>query len=255
MPAASRALLELARERRPDLVVISGDLTQRAKPREFRQAREFAARLERPWIAVPGNHDVPMYRFWERLLIPYGAYRAHFHAELEPVWQDDALFVVGVNSAHGLTIDEGRVRRSRLRRLARQLDGAPPGATRVVVIHHLLIPPPLPGKQQVLRNAGATVEVLAEAGVDLVLSGHHHRSFFGYGQDLYPVGGRPLPLVYAGTGSSSRGRGVEAGVCACNWVEIHGAEIRLSVLRWRPGAEAFAESERYVLPADRWVDR
>ena len=235
-------------------MVISGDLTQRAKPREFRQARDFVERLEIPWIAVPGNHDVPMYRFWERLAVPYGAYRRHFDDGLEPTWGSDRLHVVGVNSAHGLTIDEGRVRRSRLRRLARQLAEAPPGAKRIVVIHHLLIPPPLPGKQQVLRNARATVEVLVEADVDLVLSGHHHRSFFGYAQDLHPVGGRPLPLVYAGTGSSSRGRGSEAGICACNWIELSTRGIGLSVLRWRPGATAFSAIRRHDLPADRWQE-
>lgn len=233
--------------------MISGDLTQRAKPREFRQAVDFVTALDRPWFAVPGNHDVPMYRFWERLLTPYGAYRRHFAAELEPVWHKDGLFVVGVNSAHGLTIDEGRVRRSRLRRLARQLEEAPPEAWKIVVIHHLLIPPPAPGKQKVLANARATAELLVEAGVDLVLSGHHHRSFFGYPQTYHGIGGRPLPLVHAGTGSSGRGRAVEAGICACNWIELEGAEIRLSVLRWEPGAAGFSEASRYTLPGDQWT--
>jgi DNA repair exonuclease SbcCD nuclease subunit len=83
----SQGVLELIDRNRPDLVVISGDLTQRARPEQFRQAREFVDRIPVPSLAVPGNHDVPLYRVWERIFSPYGCYRKHFSPDLEPVWR------------------------------------------------------------------------------------------------------------------------------------------------------------------------
>ena len=112
-PEVAAGVLDLIERRRPDLVAVSGDLTQRAKPYQFVEAREFVDRIPVPTIAVPGNHDVPMYRFWERLLAPYGAYRKHFAQELEPVVRDDEMLVVGVNTAHNWTIKDGRITRSR----------------------------------------------------------------------------------------------------------------------------------------------
>jgi predicted MPP superfamily phosphohydrolase len=88
-------VLALAAERRPHLVVVSGDLTQRARPEQFRAERAFVDSLPAPAIVVPGNHDVPLYRFWERIFDPFGAYRRHFAAELEPIFADEELLVVG----------------------------------------------------------------------------------------------------------------------------------------------------------------
>ena len=97
---------------RPDLVVVSGDLTQRAKPEQFRQARAFVDRIEAlgvPTLTVPGNHDVPLYRVWERIFNPFGCYRKYFSPELEPVYRDDELLVVGINTAFGWTLKDGRI--------------------------------------------------------------------------------------------------------------------------------------------------
>ena len=111
LPAVSAGVLELAAARRPDLVVISGDLTLRAKPHQFREARAFADELARiaPVLAVPGNHDVPLYRVWERLLQPFGAWRRHFAGELEPVFRDSELLVAGVNTAQAFALKGGRI--------------------------------------------------------------------------------------------------------------------------------------------------
>jgi predicted phosphodiesterase len=109
LPRVSDGVVELVEERRPDVVVLSGDLTQRAKPEQFRQARRFVDRMPVPTLVVPGNHDVPLYRFWERIFDPLGSYRRHFSEELEPILRDERMILVGINTAHGWTLKEGRI--------------------------------------------------------------------------------------------------------------------------------------------------
>src|SRR5438309_7042065 len=83
-PALIEPLLASLDAIRPDVVVVSGDLTQRARAAEFEQARAFLERVRFPRIVVPGNHDVPLYRVWERFLSPLGRYQRIIQSDLEP---------------------------------------------------------------------------------------------------------------------------------------------------------------------------
>ena len=219
-------------ELRPDLVVVSGDLTQRAKPLQFQEARALVERIVVPTLVVPGNHDVPLYRVWERLFSPYGAYRSHFSTETEPIYRDDQMLVVGVNSAHGLTFTQGRIRKSRLERLERQFAEEPQGVLKVAVIHHLLVPPPGFGHQDILTNAGRTVEVLTRCGVELVLSGHYHQAFVASSEEFYPAGRPDLWVLASGTSSSSRGRAAERGKNSCFSIDVEPGKIVVTHWRW-----------------------
>lgn len=247
-PEVSEALLEWVTQRQPDLVVIAGDLTQRAKPREFQQAREWVDRLTCPSVAVPGNHDVPMYRFWERLFSPYGAYRRYFSAELEPEFEDDELFVVCINSAYNWTIKDGRVGGARLRRAAARLAAAPEGKTRVAVVHHELIPAPRFGSQKVLTNAESLVKILAAAGVELVLSGHLHQAYCALAETYYPSLGQQMVVAHSGTATSSRGRGCERGRNTAYWIEMSLGFTKLTKLEWDAEGATFAPSEVHEFP-------
>ncbi|MEJ2086664.1 MAG: metallophosphoesterase family protein, partial [Acidobacteriota bacterium] len=193
----SEGVLKFAADRNPDLVVVSGDLTQRAKPDQFRQAKRFVDRIDAPTLVVPGNHDVPLYRFWERFGRPFGAYRHHFAGELEPTFRDSELLVIGVNTAHGLTFKDGRISRRRLGEIAVALAEAPSHLFKVVVAHHHLIPPPWFGNQRVLRGARAAMDLFTRHGVDLVLSGHLHQSFIGSSEEFYPKGRPPVVILHS----------------------------------------------------------
>lgn len=250
-PEMAGAVLGLVRRRRPDLVVISGDLTQRAKPEQFREARDFVDRLEAPSLVVPGNHDVPLYRFWERILTPFGAYRRHFSTELEPIYRDDELFVVGVNTAFNWTHKDGRISRSRLTEIAQGLREAPVGSTRIVVAHHQLVPAPRYDDQRVLRNAYEAVDVFSRHGVELVLSGHLHQAYVVPSEAYYPTGRRPFLLVHAGTTTSHRGRGSEHRRYTCNWIRIGDDELAVSHLAWDETAGEFLCQSRHQYPRRR----
>ncbi|HXO41838.1 MAG TPA: metallophosphoesterase family protein, partial [Thermoanaerobaculia bacterium] len=250
LPHVAEGLLQLIEGQRPDLVVISGDLTQRAKAQQFLEARSFVDRIHRshrsdrshvPTLVVPGNHDVPMYRVWERVFNPFGAYRSHFSRELEPVYRDREMLVIGINTAFNWTIKGGRITSRRLREVGGLLAAAPPGQFRVVVPHHDLIPPPGASRRRVLANARRSMELFSAAGVDLVLSGHQHQTYIGTSEELYPQGRSPVIVVHSGTTTSSRGRGGERHLNTCNRIEFDARSLVVSHYGWQPGLGRFAE--------------
>ncbi len=240
LPAVARGLEALIADRRPDLVVISGDLTQRAKPHQFREARHFVDRLPVPCVAVPGNHDVPLYRVWERALVPFGAYRKHFDRDLEPVWSDPELQVVGLNTAYNWTFKNGHVSRRQLSRLAERLAAGAPGALRVVVAHHHLIAPPEFSKHKPVAGSRRIVDALTAAGADVILSGHLHLTYRASSEDFHPFGRRGALILHSGTTTSNRRRHSERDQNTCNWLRIDAEAIEVSHLRWQPASESFA---------------
>jgi 3',5'-cyclic AMP phosphodiesterase CpdA len=239
LPEVAEGVLALVAERRPDLVVLSGDLTQRARPEQFREARAWVDRIPVPTLAVPGNHDVPLYRFWERIFAPFAAYRRHFDADLEPVFRDEELLVVGINTAYNWTWKDGRITLARLVELAELLAAAPDPLLKVVVAHHHLIPPPAFGTQRVLANAFEAIDRFSSAGVDL---------YIGNSEEFYPKGRPPVVILHSGTTTSRRGRGSERAGNTCNWVLADADSMAVSHLRWHPDAGRFAEHSRHWYP-------
>lgn len=241
LPKVAAGVRALVQDRKPDLVAVSGDLTQRAKPQQFRAARSFLDGLEAPYLAVPGNHDVPLYRVWERLLCPFRAYRVHFGRELEPILADHAMLVAGFCTAHNWTFKNGRLRRSQLRRAAAVFAGG--GARlKVAVLHHPLIVVPGFEREPATRRARRALEVFAQVGVELVLSGHLHQLHLARAADHHPDLA-PIPLLLAGTTTSDRGRHREVGVNTGNWVEWDRDRLRVRHLRFCSASGRFEDVE------------
>ena len=186
-----------------------------------------------------------------RFLQPYGAYRRNFANELEPVYRDEELLAVGVNTAYGWTFTGGRFRLARLLELRDLMAAAPDHLFKVVIAHHHLIPPPNFGTQRVSINAYEAVDLFSEVGVDLVLSGHHHQTYIGSSEEFYPKGRAPVVILHSGTTTSSRGRGGERDKNTCNWIEVDGESMVVSHLRWHPELERFAEHSRHLYPRQR----
>lgn len=246
LPAAAAAVEALAAAARPDVIVVSGDLTQRAKPVQFRAAREYVDRLPAPVVFAPGNHDVPLWRFWERTLAPFGAWRRHFAPELERHFVDAELAVVAVTTAFAWTTKHGRLSPAQLAELDRRLAAAPAGAARVVVAHHPLVAAPELGPEPTAANAGRALALLEAHGVELVLSGHLHHGFV-----LPARTGRSPAVAHCGTTSSSRGRGAEAAAASLNWIEIAAESIAVSRRRFDAARGEFVEVEARRLPRAR----
>ena len=248
LPRVAQGVLEFIDRHHPDLVVLSGDLTQRARPEQFRQARAFVDRIPVPTLVVPGNHDVPLYRVVERVFDPYGAYERYFSPELEPVWSDSEMLVVGINTAFGWTIKDGRITLLRLLEVAEIFERAPAALLKVVVAHHHMIPPPNFGSQRVLGNAYEAIDLFSTAGVDLILSGHLHQAYIGNSEEFYPKGRPPVVILHSGTTTSNRGRGSERERNTCNWIRVDNESMIVSHYRWHHDLARFAEHSRHWYP-------
>lgn len=251
-PVVAEALLRFVEEASPAAIVVSGDLTQRAKAREYRAARDFLDRLPPiPLVVTAGNHDVPLYRVWERFFAPYRKYRRYIVRQLDTVLDISGegdvpgLRFVSLNSTAPLSaIVNGRLRDRQLDFAAAAFAETPKRARRVLVVHHNLLrpddgepPPTLPRAPHVLRRA-------EEWGVDVVLSGHIHRTHLAWsGGRSARVASRGLPVVVTGTTSSSRGRGAEKGLNSLNTVAVDGSGVDVTVYLYRQEAGRFLAHE------------
>ena len=236
----------------PDVVVVSGDLTQRARAAEFRQARAFLDRLPTPQIVVPGNHDVPLYRVWERFLQPMRNYRRHIGRELEPAFVDGEIAVVGINTARSLTFKNGRINAAQVDALRRRLEALDPALVKVVVTHHPFDLPVRTERAELVGRAGMAITAFARCGVDLLLAGHFHTSRAGDTGDRYELPGYAALAVQAGTATSTRGRG-EAN--AFNVLRLEPGRIAVERHEWDAAREDFelAQTDRFRRAAGgRW---
>lgn len=197
------ALVDLARRQRPHLVVLSGDITQRARAHQFNAARAFVDRLGIAFVAVPGNHDIPLFDLVRRVFSPYSRYIAVFGHDLDPVHASPELLVVCVNTTRAWRHKNGEVSAAQVERVARLLARAQPGQLRIVVVHQPVAVTRVEDVPNLLRGHAAAVRGWARAGADIVMGGHIHLPY------ATPLSGtvRPIWAVQAGTAVSSRVRG------------------------------------------------
>ena len=230
-PRVVEALVALAAQQRPDVVVLSGDITQRARPAQFRAAKAFVDRLGAPVVAVPGNHDIALFDLWARFTRPYARYAKAFGAELEPVHAAPDLLVVGVNTTRAWRHKHGEVSAAQIDRVASLLTAASAQQLRVVVVHQPAAVTRAEDHVNLLRGHQAALRAWSAAGADLVLGGHIHLPYTLAQQGL----ARRLWVVQAGTAVSSRIR-LEApnSVNILRWGASSGARAE----RARAGAEA-----------------
>jgi len=202
-----QALLALADALQPDLVLLGGDITQRARRSQFAAARRFVQALQRPVLAVPGNHDIPLFNLAARLLDPYGGYRRALGAVLEPVVETDSLLAIGVNTTRPGRHKNGQVSAGQITRVAQRLRESGPGRLRVVLLHHPVRAAVDSDRANLLIGRDVAVPAWVDAGVDLILGGHIHLPY------ILPIHGAAGPqprqawTLQAGTAVSRRVRG------------------------------------------------
>ncbi len=203
MAALATCINDLA----PDLVVVSGDLTQRARRSQFREAAAFLQSLVPPVLVVPGNHDVPMFNIPARLFSPFAGYRKYIAEDMEPIFEDAELLVVGLNSVRTVLFsDKGRLNMAQADRAAQRLRLAAPDLVKIIVTHHPFDVPPGAGEAKMIGRSRMAMDQLAASGADLFLAGHLHVSHVGHTATRYRIAGHSALLVQAGT-MSTRERG------------------------------------------------
>jgi 3',5'-cyclic AMP phosphodiesterase CpdA len=243
-------LRTLVRSLAPDLVVVSGDLTQRARSVQFRQARHFLDSLPQPQIVVPGNHDIPLYNVAARFLTPLHKYRRHIRRDLTPEYVDEEIAVMGLNTARSLTFKDGRINGEQIDLLHRRFSDLPRALTRIVVTHHPFDLPQHFGEGDLVERAPMAMEAFARCGVDLLLAGHLHASHSGNSAERYEIDGYAALVVQAGTATSTRGRGETNSF---NVLQVDAGEITVQRYAWtEDGGFAIASVDVFRRLGDAW---
>lgn len=231
LPDVGEALLGKIEKLSPEILVVSGDLTQRAKAQEFRAARAYLDLMSSiPQVVVPGNHDIPLYRIFERLFQPYELYRRYISEQRDTVLHQNKAVVVGLDSTNPyFAITNGRIHRKQLAFCAKAFSAAPAEAVRIVVAHHHFAPAPDYKGGEVMPKAKRALDLFTQLKVDLILAGHLHRAYVGNSLDVYPGEDREHGIIIAQCGTSTSRRGVarEQEKNSFNWIEILADSIRI----------------------------
>lgn len=238
-------------EEKPDLMVISGDFTQRARTEEFKEACRFLTRLKdagHEVLGVPGNHDVPLYDVLRRFLSPLTRYKRYIDDELCPYHELDGAVVLGINTARSLTFSDGRISHEQMD-FIRQTFARARAVPRILVTHHPLFALPVGGEvANAVGRSEMALDAIAEAGVDILLAGHNHRSSTHSARDLATRAG-PALVIQAGTATSTRLRDEEQSF---NRIDIADDRVTLTVQSW--GGEGFVsrDAQTYAREGDHW---
>lgn len=201
------ALSALVKEISPEVLVLSGDITQRARAAEFRAARKFVTELDIPHVlAIPGNHDIPLFNLIARGFFPYAGFRAAFGDELEPSYATSDCLILCVKTTRRYRHVDGEISPEQRERVAELLNAAEPQQARIVVLHQPVAVPRASERTNLVHGHQAAIECWAEAGADIVLGGHIHLPFVIPLHEKKPGLPRHLWAVNAGTAVSSRVR-------------------------------------------------
>ena len=246
-------LFEKVNELSPDLMIVSGDLTQRARRGQFRDARAFLDRFMMPKIIVPGNHDIPLYNVIARFARPLKKYNEFFGDDHEPWFFDGELAVAGVNTARSLTVKGGRINEEQVERLRTRLNEVDNNVLKIVVSHHPFDLPETFDDDDIVGRAKRFMPELANCGADLFLAGHLHVSAITNSAHRYNLeDGRSALVIQAGTATSTRERGQENSF---NFLEY--VKPRLTIKRYECSNASrgfqLAANEQYIQSERGWT--
>jgi 3',5'-cyclic AMP phosphodiesterase CpdA len=244
-------LARVVRDAEPDLVAISGDLTQRARSYQFQEARAFLDTLPHPQIVVPGNHDIPLHNVFARFFEPLTKYKRYITEDLQPAYEDEEMVVIGVNTARSSVFKGGRINESQVGRLREKFCALGSEVVKVVVTHHPFDLPDGYDERDLVGRAKMAMTGLAECGADLFLAGHLHISHTGHAK-RYNIHGYSALVVQAGTATSTRERG-EAN--SFNLLRLAYPEITVEKFAWNTPTSSFAvaTSEHFKHSPDGWI--
>jgi 3',5'-cyclic AMP phosphodiesterase CpdA len=237
---------------KPDLIVISGDFTQRARTEQFRQACKFLERLRdrgHEVLGVPGNHDVPLYDVLRRFLSPLARYRRFIDETLCPFIELPDAAVLGINTARSLTFKDGRINRDQVDFIRETFARTSSDKMRIIVTHHPLFALEVGGEvERAIGRQELALDAVEESGVDMVLAGHAHHASSQDAGDLVTRAGGVL-VVQAGTATSTRVREQEQSF---NTIDIDEGSATITVHAWKGGEFKANDAERYEWKDGRW---
>jgi 3',5'-cyclic AMP phosphodiesterase CpdA len=248
--AVAEGLLAALERLAPDLVAVTGDLTQRAHRHEFAAARAFLDRIRSPALVVPGNHDVPLYNLLDRWLRPHARFAAAIGPECCPRFVDPEIAVLGLNTvSRRLDRGGGHARPAHIEAIRAGFADVPEPVFRVLLTHHPLLDPDDGRELAATRQVRPVLDAIAAAGVDLLLAGHHHRPFSAEGAIDYLNVKRSLLIVQAGTAISTR---LRDGPNSFNLITVDGAGVSCTPQLWTRDGFCAGATARFAEIDGRW---
>lgn len=205
-PQLTILLAEKINEINPDLIVVSGDLTQRASSEQFREAKKFFDKLPQKKIIVPGNHDIPLYNFYRRIKKPFHNFKKYIDSNLAPELINDEFAVFGINTARSWTFRKGKLPRERISDIALKLEKIPENVIKIIVTHHPFVPVPNFLRRDLVKRRKVFLKKTRDFLPDLILSGHLHKRHIGNISKTKTLSGKEIVVSLAGTTISTRVR-------------------------------------------------
>tara|TARA_R110002033_G_scaffold34779_4_gene72654 strand:+ start:15424 stop:16299 length:876 start_codon:yes stop_codon:yes gene_type:complete len=258
-PDIVAATIDWLKEKQPDLVIISGDLTQRAREKQFRDAANYLGALRdngHRLLVVPGNHDVPLYDVIRRFASPLGRYKRHIAQDLCPWMETDEAAILGINTARSLTIKDGRINEEQMQLIRQRFNGVAASKTRILVTHHPLFELPIGQGNELSEAVGRhkdALQAIIDAGVHVTLAGHFHRTYAEAARKMVAEAG-PTLVIQAGTATSTRLRNQEPQ--SFNWLHVEqGNEMELQVIVWNGEEFERASHVGFSLQGGHWHSR
>jgi 3',5'-cyclic AMP phosphodiesterase CpdA len=236
VPELVEPLLSEIHQLEPTVIVISGDLTQRARKHQYEEAAAFIARLPSPKLIIPGNHDVPLWNVYNRFLKPLTRFRRYIGTDIEPHYRDDELFIVGINSARSFVFDGGRISYEQMERLESDMQSVNSDVWKIVAIHHPIVPSHEIKGIVAVGRAEKALASMERAGVDMVLAGHaHHRYTLQTARSDEET--RSILIVQAGTALSHR---IRSTPNSFNVIDTTRNYADVTAYEWDKGRNEFA---------------
>lgn len=245
-------LVRTINELKPDVVAVSGDLTQRARSHQFKGARAFLDSLPKPQIVVPGNHDIPLHNVFVRFARPLEKYCRYISEDLRPFYADDEIAVLGISTARSLTIKGGRINRAQVAWVREKFCAVSSDVIKILVTHHPFDLPEGHDERDLVGRAHMAIRELSACGADLFLAGHLHVSHTGHTTRRYKFAGRAALVVQAGTATSTRARGEGNSF---NVIRLTGSDVTIDRMEWRPARAMFTATvtDRFRRVSTGWA--
>src|SRR5688572_15944519 len=252
-PDVTKGLLEDLHALQPNLVVASGDFTQRARRAQFAAARDFMAKLPFPQLSVPGNHDIPLYDVIRRIFWPLHRYKKYICKDLAPVYQDESFVVMGVNTTRPSKWKDGRISLEEMNRIKSLFCGLPHALFKVLVTHHPFVPPPDDPMADLVDRGPEAMDVLDTCGADLLLAGHLHRHYHADARTHHVRIRRTILVAQAGTAISTRRRAGEPN--AYHLITLIPPQVEIQIRTWSGHRFEPFTTARYVKVENHWVKK
>lgn len=249
IPEVADALKQKIMALNPELIVISGDLTQRAKTSEFIQAANFLNDLPSPYLIIPGNHDLSTFRLHERFLYPWKKWQRFIAADLEPATETAAYKVIGINTArrigHSSDWSRGRIDASQIKRVQDFFASASAQQIRILVAHHPFWLPTGHEHRGLIGGADPAIEKFQDNGPDIILSGHVHLDY------CHVHGG----IIVSHAGTTTSDRLLEGYPNSFNMLEVQPERILISRYHWSKGEFAYLTKQSFIKQTDGWYEQ